>query len=279
MHNRVKVPPTIFRLKHGTLIERLPDCTLLFSEQDQQIHEVNQTSAVLTDRLVAGATEGELVGELLSHGAEPAAEWVRTFLEESARSGLLEADRIEVPASAATQRLKVHGQSLSLRYGSPDLERLLAPAFVHLEERESGSGHELELSGEKDLVFIGSGEGSASVVPRPLAAVRLKGLILERALGAAGHLAALHAACLERNGKALLLLGSPGAGKTTLSLALMKHGFRYGSDDVTLVKATGEVEGVPLAPAVKEAAWAIAEDHGASLEELPIHLRPDGLHV
>ena len=133
MHNRVNVSPLLFHLKHGTLIERLPECTLLFSEQDQQIHELNETSAVMAERLVAGATEEELVGALLGHGAETEAaiQWVRGFFQDLARSGLLEADQTPSREPAAIQQLRVNGQPLTLRYGSLDLERLLAPAFVH----------------------------------------------------------------------------------------------------------------------------------------------------
>jgi serine kinase of HPr protein (carbohydrate metabolism regulator) len=73
----------------------------------------------------------------------------------------------------------------------------------------------------------------------------------------------------------LLLLGSPGAGKTILTLALLKRGFRYGSDDVSLVKQHGEVEGLPMPLGVKESAWPIVEE----VSTLPVHVRPDGQRV
>ncbi|MCP4662352.1 MAG: hypothetical protein GY856_43695, partial [bacterium] len=54
-----------------------------------------------------------------------------------------------------------------------------------------------------------------------------------RAVGS--HLAnrhLLHAASLAWNGGGIILPGASGRGKTTLTLALVKHGFRFLSDDV-----------------------------------------------
>jgi hypothetical protein len=45
----------------------------------------------------------------------------------------------------------------------------------------------------------------------------------------------LHSACLERDGKGLLIAGVSGAGKSTLSLALARRGFALVSDDWTYV--------------------------------------------
>jgi HprK-related kinase A len=45
----------------------------------------------------------------------------------------------------------------------------------------------------------------------------------------------LHAAALERNGRAVILPGDPGAGKSTLTAALMLSGWRLLSDEITLV--------------------------------------------
>ena len=45
----------------------------------------------------------------------------------------------------------------------------------------------------------------------------------------------LHAAVLEKNGRAVVLPGDPGAGKSTLTAALMLSGWRLLSDEITLV--------------------------------------------
>jgi HprK-related kinase A len=52
----------------------------------------------------------------------------------------------------------------------------------------------------------------------------------------AADLLVLHAAVLERNGRALILPGEPGAGKSTLCAALAFRGWRLLSDELTLVR-------------------------------------------
>lgn len=53
--------------------------------------------------------------------------------------------------------------------------------------------------------------------------------------GHAHHYLLLHAAVLERNGKALILPGSPGAGKSTLTAALALSGYRLLSDEMAII--------------------------------------------
>ncbi|HRH81820.1 MAG TPA: HprK-related kinase A [Thiobacillaceae bacterium] len=53
--------------------------------------------------------------------------------------------------------------------------------------------------------------------------------------GQAHHYLMLHAAVLEKNGRAVILPGDPGAGKSTLTAALSLSGFRLLSDELTLI--------------------------------------------
>jgi HprK-related kinase A len=55
----------------------------------------------------------------------------------------------------------------------------------------------------------------------------------------------LHAAAVERGGRALLLPASPGQGKTTLCAALVHRGWRLFSDEFGLLRA-GETRLIPL---------------------------------
>jgi hypothetical protein len=51
----------------------------------------------------------------------------------------------------------------------------------------------------------------------------------------AHHYLMLHAAVLERHGRAVILPGDPGAGKSTLTAALMLAGWRLLSDEITMI--------------------------------------------
>lgn len=55
----------------------------------------------------------------------------------------------------------------------------------------------------------------------------------------------LHAAVLERDGKALILPALPGLGKSTLCAALMLSGWRLLSDEFGLVRADGVLDPLP----------------------------------
>ena len=50
----------------------------------------------------------------------------------------------------------------------------------------------------------------------------------------------LHATSVCRDGRAVLLLGPSGSGKSDLALRLFDHGFRLVSDDRTLISRDGE---------------------------------------
>lgn len=56
-------------------------------------------------------------------------------------------------------------------------------------------------------------------------------------LGATIGLIPLHCACLDSGGEGLLIAGNAGAGKSTLALALVQHGFSFASDEWTYLLA------------------------------------------
>jgi HprK-related kinase A len=70
----------------------------------------------------------------------------------------------------------------------------------------------------------------------------------------AHHFLMLHAAVLERHGQAVLLPGDPGAGKSTLTAALMLSGWRLLSDEIALVdRDDGRLVGLARPVSLKNA--------------------------
>lgn len=80
--------------------------------------------------------------------------------------------------------------------------------------------------------------------------------------GHAHHYLMLHAAVLERNGRALIMPGDPGAGKSTLTAALMLDGWRLLSDEITLIdRDDGLLHGLARPVSLKNASIDIIQAH------------------
>ena len=85
------------------------------------------------------------------------------------------------------------------------------------------------------------------------------GMNLQMALGQRRFLL-LHAATVERGGKALLMTGDSGAGKSTLAALLGEHGWRLMGDEFALVDlADGRLHPFPRAVSLKNEAVAVME--------------------
>jgi hypothetical protein len=86
-----------------------------------------------------------------------------------------------------------------------------------------------------------------------------------------------HAAALERQGKGLMLLGGPAAGKSTLALALVRSGFGYLSDEFAVVSPeAAEVLPFPNAICIKDPRFTkfAAPDPDFEVIPHPVSFRP-----
>lgn len=270
----------ILRLSGQAVLARCSDVSLLFVERDQELHRLEGSSAFLAARLVEGTTAAALAADLRASGICPsvACQWTEDFLRELARIGVLSAD-IPPSPSAYSLLFEIDGLNVAISFSSQELLATYGAPYAHLPITDGSPDLVFEVDEWNEFVLVRRGGGEARLVEHPLAAIQLKGMILDEVLSSAQHLAALHSACLLKRGRAVLLLGSPGAGKTTLSMALLDQGYTYGADDVTLLQADGTVAGVPLAPSLKESGWTFADDLRPDLMLEKVHLRPDGQRV
>lgn len=95
----------------------------------------------------------------------------------------------------------------------------------------------------------------------------------------------LHAAVVEKNGKALILPALPGSGKSTLSAALAMNGWRFLSDEFTMIQPQdGKILPIPRPTPLKNASIQVIKDTFLNAEMGPLfpktrkgtvaHLRP-----
>jgi HprK-related kinase A len=140
----------------------------------------------------------------------------------------------------------------------------------------------------RPAVAIGGDYMIPEAVPLPLSMGLLAaemGMNLQIALGER-HYLLLHAATVERDGKALILTGESGSGKSTMSAVLMSRGWRLLGDEFALVDTeTGMVQPFPRPISLKnsgvEAVQALVPEarFGPMLRDTPKgdlrHLTPD----
>ena len=140
----------------------------------------------------------------------------------------------------------------------------------------------------RPAVMIGGDYILPEAAPLPLAQGLLAaemGMNLQMALGQR-HFLLLHAAVVERDGKALALTGVSGAGKSTLAALLSLRGWRLMGDEFALLDpATGLLHAFPRLVSLKNASVATvaaevpADRLGPMLEGTPKgtirHLVPD----
>ena len=100
---------------------------------------------------------------------------------------------------------------------------------------------------------------SGTSAPLPLAHALLAaemGMNLQVALGHRRHLL-LHAAAVERGGRAIVMTGESGAGKSTLATLLGARGWRFMGDEFVLLDpATGMIHAFPRLVSLKNRAIA-----------------------
>lgn len=255
----------------------------VFSGKRQRLFELNETAAWLTRRLEAQTCWPVLRDDLTDQGLDPAIaeSYIRQSLLTWSREGIASATfaggRRRKPAR---QTIIIAGRNLTLCYSSHALMARVAPAFAHLETREGDEAATCyDIIDEHDLVFVGRRDRPMLIVTPLQAAPSLKGILIEDILNEPSAPVALHAACLIRHGGALLVAGSPGAGKSTMTVALMSAGFGYGGDDITLVDPSGRVQGLRFAPAIKTGAWRLIGKLRADLAASPVHHRIDGKRI
>lgn len=241
------------------------------------VFALNETAADIWRLLQEGLTV-EAVSEVMAARGideQEARDYVEAAVQDWERLGLLQPP--SPPTSADTylcQTVAVPGLCVAILYP----ESIVFPAattFQHLEVRDMRVDVIFHLVEHAERIHLFRDGRWVASCGRDEIPIMVKGQLMTEVLRRSEYELALHAAALCKNGRTLLLCGSPGSGKTTLALALVLAGFAFAADDVTLLDSAGRGIGLAFAPAVKSGSWPILKKYFPEISKAPVYRRPD----
>lgn len=247
---------------------------VLFDPRLRRAFLLNLTAAAAWRGLVAGWQQEQLTHHLAESCQIPlhrAAEMIRDLIERWRAAGLLEpgedANAGTAPLSpqkiesAREVAFRLYDRVVRVRCGDEALlANLCAVAGPAMNAGAEPTATLLELAAMRSgFVLMKNGEPIYSA--RTRARIRwalLRFLMLESG-GRDQWCALLHASAVARNGRAVVLAGRSGAGKTTLTAAALVKGLSFLADDIVPIDSGGGVWPVPLAMGIKAAGWPVVE--------------------
>ncbi|PDT50573.1 serine kinase [Sinorhizobium fredii] len=271
-----------FRVSDGTQFFLIGERKTIFVESLQQVFEVDDLTAYLTCALAEPTSFRQLKSELVMRGVSQASAgaYVRNCLLFWSRQRVLDIVLDEDDGQPLfTQTLDLAGTAVSIICYDEKLIDIVRPVFDHQAGRGDPGSISYELAKLGNWVCISKNRSKGMIVKDIEAAPALKALMTDDVLAGLGTDVALHAALLVKNSRGLLICGAPGAGKTTLAVALMEAGFECGGDDLALLDDNGALRGVPFAPALKPGSWNLFSGIHHRIMSCPIHRRLDSKRV
>jgi hypothetical protein len=276
-NSRLVVPSTLHHLYVGGQ-------PTLFCEARQKLFGLNPTADVIWRSLAQGNRPSEVWRELSDLGLSSAQ--ARTFVEDAAvawlrRGQLAPSEVLDQRAQPADATRNIRIQELTARisfFGGASVREFDA-VFEQFCDDASEPMLTLSVVRCQERYFLFEGDRLLGAYDWEGVMPRLKALLTKRYISRSKTSFLVHGAFLVRRNRGVLLCGACGAGKTTLSVALVASGYEYCSDDIVHLDWNGMAIGTPFAAAVKESAWPIVAPYAPEIDRLPTYLRTDGHRV
>lgn len=282
--------------------------TVLFKESTQAFGRLNETASIIWGLLEQGHDEARIAAHLIeNHGVSRsvADDYVRSILcDLGARGFLADPDELSAPPRDAPEAgpdlaawrtpiprlkqqllLEVHDLRVEVSADDKRCTDLLEQTFGFLLARDefTRAGATIGISihaSPADRYTIHYG---ATTVPD----CRLDQVppLVHAAMARAYYdfnfrFLALHSAAVCAEGKLLLLPGRSGAGKSSLTAALLARGFGYVTDELLLLDPCAKtLTGAPLAIGLKPGSWQLVGAIYPEIASMPVFERQDGESV
>ena len=274
----------------------IPGGAVLFDDAEGRLYALNPAAGLTWLCIAQGLSQHEstlVLADTFEIDSSMAAEWFRVSMAKFQDLGLFESGEAKARAPLARNALASSGMKGSLR--SAQREYRLLDQIVRVSAPDEPLAAIESLLGTLRTVSTNCKQRTLpcieiNVVPRgerwditldenievtcdtDLIVAEVERVLVQKVVPGTPHLLTFHAAALQRHGRTLLLAGPSGAGKTTLSLALMRAGWCFGSDEIVLLGGR-DMRALPLPPCIKEDSLSLIERWFPELRAAPKHLR------
>ena len=203
-------------------------------------------------------------------------------LESSESGSVMVGQRFEMECSNKNSLgIYLAGSNFILRFSHPQIEDLVRPVFNHLEcslAEPPKVCDVVRVNGQILIVIDGFildvFSSFSEIVPR------LTFVMLDSAYRNIDFLIAIHAAALSVGNNCLLFPGDSGVGKSTLSAALIKSGFKYLTEDTAIIDINSRrVIAAPVSLRIKEGSWSIVQAMFQDSLTTTVHNSRDGRKI
>lgn len=289
----------------GTRLHVMEDGGILFCEPTQNIYALNELATFIWLCL----EERESVIEIVEHASATfaltvtaAREYVYQVMSSWYETGVVNrqdaplpvsAEKLQtaqfpagnhmplwaMPITAATRQYHLLDTTLQVRFTSAEQLIWVQQALAHLETL----GHMpadimidiIEADGRFFLYRDREGIAVAPAINQ--VAPWVKSLFLQSAIERYDYLMQIHAGVVGMGDACIAIPGAAGAGKSTLTIALIRAGFTYFSDEVALLEhGLNRIRPVPLAIGIKSTGWETTAPFVDDLYSIAVHHRMDG---
>lgn len=270
--------PVRVGLSEGLLLTTIDGRWAVFAEESQQVFEPNTASCailalleeplslpVLCDRMAAIFTGDRAAIECLLVDWS-ASGLIDVFLPDNADSNIPVASAC-LPALDSTIDLFAYGEDTGW-----------FESYRHL-PRASGSGCSIEAWQWEGLGIVKVTDRPARIVPRHMLTARFRFSLVQAILDRTMCIA-VHCACLMQGDRTIMLLGAPGAGKSTLAMFASQHGLELRGDDIALFDPkSGCIVALSLPLTLKQDSWPMIALTDWKCERQEFVSREDGVEV
>jgi hypothetical protein len=286
----------------GVCFFPLGDEAVLFDAERQQLHSLNTSAAVIWCLFEEGL-DCDGVVETLRHDigesiADPTA-MVAQIVEQWRGLGLLiggaapvhrtdtklrEDSPIDAPAVPDTfafaieRHYRLLDTAFAVRLDDAALDAWIHPVLAHLQCSPQPADVTIDVAKHASgCIIYRDGRAVSRAADGSACAPAVKGLVWQTAINRHRYVLNIHAGVVAEGEDCMLLPGTPGSGKSTLTAALVHAGFAFGSDEVALLgSADMRVTPLPMSLCVKSTGWALVGAMFPELRELRSHHRGDG---